>query len=63
MERKTDLRTKYLIKEVYHYPQIDSTQLEIWRRMKANTITNGTVIMADIQTNAKRYTWKSLVYR
>ncbi len=63
MEPKSDLKTKYLARDVYHYPKIDSTQLEIWRRIEENTITNGTVVIADIQTNGKRYSWKSLAYR
>ncbi len=63
MEPKSDLKTKYLARDVYYYPKIDSTQLEIWRRIEENTITNGTVVIADIQTNGKRYSWKSLAYR
>ncbi|MCI8999535.1 MAG: hypothetical protein HFJ26_01030 [Clostridia bacterium] len=63
MERESDLKTKYLIRDVYYYSQIDSTQLEILRRIKANTITNGTLVIADTQTHGKRHSWKSLVYR
>ena len=37
----------------YFYHKIDSTQLEIWRRIKENKIENKTVIIADIQTNGK----------
>ena len=37
----------------YFYHKIDSTQLEIWRRIKDNKIENKTVIIADIQTNGK----------
>lgn len=36
--------------KVYHYKTIDSTQKEIWRRVKNNTIENMTMIIADIQT-------------
>ena len=37
----------------YFYHKIDSTQLEIWRRIKENKIENKSVIIADIQTNGK----------
>ena len=37
----------------YFYHRIDSTQLEIWRRIKENKIENKSVIIADIQTNGK----------
>lgn len=37
----------------YFYRNIDSTQLEIWRRIEANKIDNKTVVIADIQTNGK----------
>ena len=37
----------------YFYHKIDSTQLEIWRRIEENKIENKTVIIADIQTNGK----------
>ena len=33
----------------YFYRKIDSTQLEIWRRIEANKIDNKTVVIADIQ--------------
>lgn len=58
-----DLNTKFLGKNVISYPEIDSTQLEIWRRIEKNMIKNGTIILADIQTNGKRYTWKKMAYR
>lgn len=44
------LNTKYLGKEIIHYTEIDSTQKEIFRRIKNNDIKNGTVIVADEQT-------------
>lgn len=47
------LNTKYLGKNYMHYKIIDSTQLEIWRRIEKNNIKNGTVIRADIQTKGK----------
>lgn len=37
----------------YFYRKIDSTQLEIWRRIEANKIDNKTIVIADIQTNGK----------
>lgn len=37
----------------YFYHKIDSTQLEIWRRIEENKIENKIVIIADIQTNGK----------
>lgn len=57
-----DLETKYLGKKIEYYETIDSTQLEIKRRMQKETIQDGTVIMADIQTEGKRYSWKSVAY-
>lgn len=35
---------------IIHYKKIDSTQKEIWRRIEKNSIEDGTVIIADIQT-------------
>lgn len=37
----------------YFYHKIDSTQLEIWRKIEENKIDNKTVVIADIQTNGK----------
>ena len=37
----------------YFYHKIDSTQLEIWRRIEENKIENKIVVIADIQTNGK----------
>ena len=37
--------------KVFHYKIIDSTQKEIWRRVKNQNIENKTVIIADIQTS------------
>lgn len=45
--------TKFLGKNFIHYKEIDSTQLEIWRRIENNTIKNGTVIQADLQTDGR----------
>lgn len=58
-----NLNTKFLGKNVIFYTEIDSTQLEVWRRIEKNSIENGTIILADVQTNGKRYTWKKMAYR
>ncbi len=58
-----NLKTKFLGKNIIHFPEIDSTQLEVWRRIKQNTIQNGTMVIADIQTQGKRNTWKYMVHR
>ena len=50
----------FLGKDIIHFNQIDSTQLEIFRRLENNTIKNGTIISADIQSHGLRYTWKDL---
>lgn len=47
-----NLNTKLLGKEIYYYETIDSTQKEIWKRIKNKNIKNGTMIMAEIQTEA-----------
>lgn len=39
--------------KIIHYENIDSTQLEMWRRVQQDKIENGTVILADIQTKGK----------
>lgn len=58
-----NLNTNFLGKNVIYYPKIDSTQLEIWRRVENRTIENGTIVIADVQTNGKRNTWKSLAHK
>ena len=58
-----NLNTKFLGKEMVYYATIDSTQLEVWRRVNKNQIKNGTLVVADIQTDGKRNTWKSMAYR
>lgn len=40
-------------KKVEHYDIIDSTQLEIHRRIKENKIENGLIIITEKQTNGK----------
>lgn len=46
-----NLKTKFLGKENFYYEEIDSTQKEIWRRVNQK-IKNGTLVIADIQTDA-----------
>lgn len=48
-----NLTTKILGKNAIYYPQIDSTQLEVWRQVEEGTIKNGTIVIADIQTRGK----------
>lgn len=47
------LKTNFLGKDFIFYNKIDSTQSEIWRLVKNNNIKNGTLVMADIQTEGK----------
>ena len=42
---------KYLGNKVIYYEKIDSTQKEVWRKLQNNEIDNGTLIIADIQTD------------
>ena len=56
-----NLNTKFLGRNLIYYEKIDSTQDEVWRR--ENNIENGALILADIQTKGKRYTWQGLAYR
>ena len=48
-----NLKTNFLGRNCIFYPEIDSTQNEIWRLIRNENIKNGTVVMADIQTNGK----------
>lgn len=57
------LETNYLGRNVTFYETIDSTQLEIWRRINKNTIKNGELILTRLQTKGVRNSWKSMVYR
>lgn len=43
--------SKWLGKEIIYFEEIDSTQKEVWRRIKENNIQNGTLVIADLQTN------------
>ncbi len=47
------LQTKYLGRNIIHYKTIDSTQSEIWRLIESNNINNGTIVIADVQTNGQ----------
>lgn len=50
----------FLGKKVNYFEKIDSTQLEIQRRIKENNIQNGEMVVAEIQTNGMgthRKTW------
>lgn len=48
-----NLRTNFLGREIIHYKKIDSTQNEIWRLVQNKNIKNGTLVIADIQTDGK----------
>ena len=48
-----NLKTNFLGRDFYFYEEVDSTQNEIFRRIKKGQIINGSVIMADIQTAGK----------
>lgn len=58
-----NLKTKFLGRNVIYYKEIDSTQLEAWRQVEKGKIENGTIILADRQTNGKRNAWEKMVYR
>ena len=46
-----NLKTKILARNYKYYEEIDSTQKEIWRLVRNNNIKNGTLLIADKQTN------------
>lgn len=48
-----NLNTKFLGKNIIYYEEIDSTQEEIWRRIKNKEVKNGMIVIADLQTNGK----------
>lgn len=48
-----NLKTKVLGKNTIYYNEIDSTQSEIWRQIENKEASNGTLIIADIQTSGK----------
>ncbi len=55
-----NLNTQFLGRNLIFYSEIDSTQLELWRRVEKNQIDNGTIILAEVQTNGKRNTWTKM---
>ncbi len=48
-----NLKTKFLGRNSIYYKEIDSTQSEILRLIENKEAKNGTLVMADIQTNGK----------
>lgn len=48
-----NLRTDFLGKNSIFYEEIDSTQSEVWRLIEGDSTPSGTLVMADIQTNAR----------
>ena len=48
-----NLNTKLIGKNITFYETLDSTQLEILRRIENNQIENGTIIIANKQTSGK----------
>lgn len=48
-----NVTTDVLGRNAIFYKEIDSTQSEIWRRLKKGELPNGTLIMADKQTKGK----------
>ncbi len=49
--------------KIIHYDEIDSTQLEAWRKIEKHEIQSGTIIVADRQTKGKRNPWEKMVHR
>lgn len=47
------LKTNFLGKDFIFYNKIDSTQSELCRLIENNNVKNGTLVMADIQTEGK----------
>ena len=48
-----NLKTRLIGKNIIFYEVIDSTQLEILRKIENNQIENGTIIIANKQKNGK----------
>lgn len=60
VEKIKMVNTKKIAKEVIYYDVIDSTQQEAKRRIKENSLIDGTILIADNQTNGigtKGRTW------
>lgn len=49
----TNLKTKYLGRNMLFYDEIDSTQSEVWRLYENQETPSGTLVLADIQTQGK----------
>lgn len=47
------LTTKMLGRNLIYYQEVDSTQLEIERKIKKNEIKSGTILLTEIQTKGK----------
>jgi len=58
-----NLKTNYLGRNVTFYETIDSTQLEVWRRVENKTIKDGELIVSEIQTKGIRNPWKKMAHR
>lgn len=48
-----NLKTNFLGKNAIYYEKIDSTQNQIWKLLENKNTPNGTLVMANIQTNGK----------
>lgn len=48
------LNTKFLGRTLTFFETIDSTQLEILRRIENGIIKNGEIVIANLQTDGKR---------
>ena len=46
-----DLTTDFLGRDFYYFEVLDSTQKEIYRRIENKEIKDGTLILANFQTN------------
>lgn len=58
-----NLKTNYLGQDAIFYEIIDSTQKEICRRVQKQDIKNGQLILAQLQTDAIRNSWKKMAHR
>ena len=54
---------RLLGRKIDFFNEIDSTQVEILRKIEKNEIQNGEIVIANIQTNGIRNTWKKMVHR
>ena len=46
-----NLKTNFVGQDFRYFEKIDSTQAEIWRQLENNTIKNGSLVLANLQTN------------